>query len=324
MKHLLATYYDVQIEAEIILDQRKGYKSADHTYFIISADNKEVIHMEQAALAYYLAENNYTEMAIPIPTIHGEWILHYQGENYLVLQVNQLKDQNGLSQGKQLAAFHHVGAMYRYEPHEISSYGQWKQLWINKLTIYENKLMQEAEKHPSDYYRFVMDILPYIVGISENAIQYVQETEQEYRFDEVDQGTISFQRFANSMSKPVFWTDELVYDHPARDLAENIRFYFLQNDKNSTERVLSFLHDYQLIRPLSVFSWRLLYARLIFPIHIYDCLKRGFDSQEYDQVYTDLTKLMAQQTVYEERLRDFFTEVAVDPEALQIPVLHWL
>lgn len=325
MKDLLATYYDIHMEEKVVLDQRNGCKSGQYIYFIMSADNKEAIHMEQAALAYYLAENNYAGTAIPIPTIHGDWVANVEGKRYLVLQVTEWRGQNTAAEGKQLADFHQLGSLYRYEPQEISSYGQWKQLWINKMTVYENTIAQDAEKNPSDYYRLVMDIFPYIIGISENAIQYAQETEQEYRFDDADRGTIAFKRYRGSMAKSVIWTDDLVYDHPTRDLAEHIRDKLLQDDGHHVREVTAFLEDYQSVRPLSIFSWRLLYARLIYPIHLYDALERGLFHQDEDhQHYQEMTQLLTKQVMYEQRLGEFFANVALDHEALQIPVLHWV
>src|SRR5699024_7041486 len=103
---------------------------------------------------------------------------------------------------QQLAAFHAIGSTYPFEPKKISSYGKWKELWINKLTVYETKAAQEAKKHPSAYYENVMNMLPYMIGMSENAIQYVQESEQDNRFHEHDQGTICFHRYTGQLLQP--------------------------------------------------------------------------------------------------------------------------
>lgn len=280
--------------------------------------------MEQASLAYYLAENNYPNLAIPIRNKQGDWFLEYQGKRYMVLQLHEQQRVNHSSPGRQLAEFHQLGSMYRYEPKEISSYGQWKHLWIEKLSLFEKNMTQTAMENPCPYHRLVMDVFPYIIGISENAIQYVQETEQEYRFDMVDQGTISFKRYHDNITNSVLWADSLVYDHPARDLAEHIRTYFLQEEIRSNE-INEFLQDYQSVRPLSIFSWRLLYARLIFPIHLYDILERGMMQRtSYDQLYHELKPLLANQQQYEQRLAHFFANLDIDQERLQIPVLHWL
>ncbi|GAB3047672.1 protein kinase family protein [Virgibacillus ainsalahensis] len=323
LRDLLATYYAIQTEDKLTIDGREGYLMDEYVYFTISSDNKEIIHMEQAALAYYLAENQYTHIAVPIPNIHGEWYTAYQSKKYLVVQVQLLQlDDSHISSGALLAEFHQTGTAYAYEPQAISSYGSWRQLWIEKLTAFENKIEEEAKEHPSSYYRLLMDVLPYIIGISENAIQYVQESERDNRFHESDQGTVAFRRYANNLVRPVVWMEDLVYDHPARDLAEHIR-WLIQSDV-SQEEAVAFLEDYRFIRQLSVFSWRLLYARLVFPVHLFDFIERAFSRKDFEQMHMELIDLLDKQADYEEKLRVFFQVLDVGRESQQIPVLHWL
>lgn len=124
-----------------------------------------------------------------------------------------------------------------------------------------------------------MDFMPYLSGISENAIQYMQESEYESRFHETDQGTITFRRYHGQFSRHHLWLTDFAYDHPARDLAEFIRNQLLQTE-DPMDGIQAFLEDYQQVRPLSVFSWRLLYARLLFPIHFFFLMSWNVDSRE--------------------------------------------
>ncbi|WP_373893219.1 hypothetical protein ACUL41_06605 [Virgibacillus natechei] len=323
LRELLATYYAIQTEEKLMLDGKEGYRHGEYVYFTISADNKEIIYMEQAALAYYLVENGYSHLAIPIPNVHGEWFSPHQEKKYIVLQVQYTQAESEFTNGVLLANFHQVGSAYSYEPQAISSYGGWKQLWIDKLTVFETKIEKDAMDHTSNYSRLLMDVLPYIIGISENAIQYIGESEKDYRFHDADQGTIAFRRYAGNLVNPVLWTNDLVYDHPTRDLAEYIRLLMLGN--NDEQDIVTFLNDYQSIRPLSVFSWRLLYARLIFPMHLFDVIGKGFLNQEpADQLHEEMTVLLDKQAIYEEKLRHFFQIADVETDSAHIPVLHWL
>ncbi|MEC5424926.1 hypothetical protein QGM71_15675 [Virgibacillus sp. C22-A2] len=322
LKTMLATYYAIHDGKELVVNGRDGYKYDGYLYFIILMENKEIIYMEQAALAYYLVEKGYPQMAIPIRNINNEWFTIYEGNNYMVIQVQQVKQVNEDTNGKLLADFHQIGTLYNFEPQAISSYGQWKQLWIDKLTAFENKIVEEARENPSDYYRLVMDTLPYLIGISENAIQYIQESERDTRYDGTDQGTIAFKRYTTNLEKPVIWTHDLVYDHPARDIAEYIRFMMLTRENH--DAVVSFMNSYQSVRPLSVFSWRLLYARLVFPIHLFDQIDNGFANPDLEVSYIRLQELLEKQTHYEGKLRNFFEHAGVDRESHRIPVLHWL
>ncbi|WP_174614140.1 hypothetical protein [Virgibacillus ihumii] len=323
MRELLADYYNIHARENIIVNGREGFKQDNFLYFTISADFREIIHMEQAATAYFLVENNYTQVAYPIQNVNGDWFTRYQGNHYLVLKAAFAASGQRKSEGKALADLHLAGLDYPYEPREISSYGQWKQLWIDKLTAFENKIMLDAEEAFDEWSLLLADTLPYIVGISENAIQYMQESEGEKRFAEVDQGTVCLRRYSEKLADGFVWTNDLVYDHPARDLAEHIRHNLLQvNDP--LNKIRDFLNEYQEKRQLSVFSWRLIYARLIFPIHLFDAIERGFSNSEDTQRVREMRDLLERQADYERRLGQFFDEAGVDCERLEIPVLHWL
>src|SRR5699024_3401803 len=177
----LISEYAIDVKNKIILYDKEAYLDESYIYFIIPSHNQEMIYMEQAALSYYLYENNYLHIAYPIPTIQGNWFISDGEGKYMVLKVTQKNHRERISHGYQLAEFHRLGSIYKYEPQKISSYGEWKQLWIDKLTMFESYIYQEAKKQPHTYYQFVMDILPYVIGISENAIQYIAESEVDTR-----------------------------------------------------------------------------------------------------------------------------------------------
>lgn len=323
LKELLATNYGIQVNEKTVWNGMEGFAHDNYFYFTISVDHTEIIHMEQAALAYYLYENKFTQIAIPIPNSEGEWYSKFLNKYYMVFQVEKNISDKGLAHGEELARFHQVGSQYKYEPQSISSYGQWKLLWIEKLNAFEKQIEVDSKDFPNTYYRLLMDVLPYLIGVSENAIQYMQESENESRFHESDQGSISFRRYRGDLKKSVIWTTNLVYDHPTRDLAEYIRSKLLEQE-DPKNVIWDFLNEYQGVRRLSIFSWRLLYARLIYPVNLFDIIQRGFSEQSFENRYIELSDMLERQTIYEKRLGTFFENLEIDSESLEIPVLNWL
>ena len=317
MSEMLRSQYAIQIEGKQFIEEREGYQKERYHYFTIPATNKEMILMEQATLAYFLRENGLYNVAYPIRNINGDWFTNYGNELWMVLVLDDESPRQE-SPGKMLGDIHRIGSSFQYEPKAISSYGLWRKLWEEKLTFFEEELTRQAkEEGASNYLSEVMDILPYIVGISENAIQYLRESEKEQRILQTDQSTVAFARW-NTSEKKIVWTDELVYDHPTRDIAEYIRYAFLQN--KSEAEINQFLNDYQNYQPLSVFAWRLIFARLFYPIHLYDFLEGAFqypNSQALEQ-------LLKHQEVYERRLARFYETVGVDVSDWQIPMISWL
>ncbi|MFD1851215.1 hypothetical protein D8M05_12665 [Oceanobacillus bengalensis] len=324
LSRFLSTYYDIQVEEKIQFDEQEGYLQDNYLYFITSIPDKEIVYMEQATIAYYLKENNYNHLSLPIPNIHGKWFTPLEDKKYIVLKVEAYREDDGITDGQALASFHQIGAAYQYQPKEISSYGNWRKLWIDKLTAFEMKIEEEVKKQPTDYYRLLMDVLPYLIGMSENAIQYARQSETDTRFHEADQGTFCFHRYHNQLKQPILWFDQLVYDHPARDIAEYIRTLLLNNEDD--EEIVAFVRDYQSIHPLSVFSWRLVYSRLIFPSALFDFISRGFMEApvDYNLLHQELIGLLEKQTQYERRLSNFYENLSIDTETLNIPVVNWL
>ncbi|MFD1413476.1 hypothetical protein [Oceanobacillus jeddahense] len=319
MSEMLRSQYAIQVEGKQFIEEREAYQKEHYYYFTIPAGNKEMILMEQATLAYFLKENGLYNVAYPIRNINGEWFTNHANDLWMVLVLEDYSQTlNHETAGKMLGDIHRIGSMFQYEPKTISSYGLWKKLWEEKLTFFEEELTRQAkEEGTSKYLSEVMDILPYIVGISENAIQYLRESEKEQRILQTDQSTVAFARWSTS-EKKIIWADELVYDHPTRDIAEYIRHAFLQN--KSDGEINQFLNDYQNYQPLSVFAWRLIFARLFFPIHLYDFLESGFQYPNFQA----LEQLLKHQEVYERRLARFYETVGVDVSDWRIPMISWL
>ncbi|MFZ3576763.1 hypothetical protein [Virgibacillus sp. DJP39] len=324
MRNLLTTYYGIQTEGTCFLDGAEGYIGNEYIYFIIPAVNNETIHAEQLSLAYYLFENGLNNIAVPVQNINGDWVTLFMGEEYIVTKTQHINQQNRLEHGQYLANFHRIGAGYPYEPQDFSSYGEWKQLWINKLTAFEQKVDQDELMYQSSYHRKLSDLFPYIIGISENAIQYLQETEFDNRFHDGDRGAITFRRYTNQCSRDIIWHGNFIVDHPVRDLAEYIRYCVLYQGDSGRDNVVKFLHVYQREQPLSVFSWRLLYARLLYPVHFFDLMEKGFTSTSHDSLLTSLNDLQQKQLRYEKFMGEFFQLVEVNHDIWKIPVVDWL
>ncbi|MDY0405236.1 hypothetical protein P5G51_007305 [Virgibacillus sp. 179-BFC.A HS] len=284
MEHVFQSEYGISVRQSRSFGERESYTDGTYMYFILPSSGDEAIDMEKATLAYHLQERSFKQIALPIQKLDGSWYITGNEKQYLVTRVLAPSDMIGYSQGKALAQFHRASEGYAFVPHKISSYGQWKQLWVNKLTVFEKQLEKAANKHPGKYYRLVMDIFPYVIGRTENAIQYMHETEADPRYHGGDRGVIAFRRFEKNAFSPVIWFNELVYDHPVRDVAEYMRACFLEQE--NVNEATEFLRDYQAQRNLSIFSMRMLYARLLFPADLLDCLEKGFRTSDEKIIHT--------------------------------------
>lgn len=324
MKEVLAQYLGNFEGNRVTINGYDGYKVKDAYYFIIDASNNEEIHYEQKVISDFLETNGLRNIVSPILSMEGNLFTPRDEHNYIVLQGVPFKELNAQSHARTLATFHQTGARYPYEPKNISSYGKWKELWSNKIDAFGNIYSQQYNERPvTPFQRLFIDTFPYVTGLAENAIQYLQESENDRRYHEGDSGTITFQRYYNHMQEEIIWSPEMVYDHPARDIAEYLRPNLLISDDASFKRIRSFIEGYEQVAPLSVFSYRLIYARLLLPVHLFDFVERGLQKQDSESYYEEYKKMLNNQIYYEAGLKRLYDEIKIDANNLKIPLLDW-
>ena len=126
-----------------------------------------------------------------------------------------------------------------------------------------------------------------------------------------------------AMRNPFDW----VFDHCSRDLAEWTREKYFHNVQTYQPDLQRFYSEYQSIEPLSSFSWRLLYARILFPLHYVECIEDYYSTtREQDQrLLTErLEKYLSDSSEYESFLQQFFQLLEVPVRQYRIPTLDWL
>jgi len=323
VRHILHNDYEIQITGERFQNGHHYYYNDDYHYVTMSTDNKKVIYMEQFALAHFLVDQGFYQTTLPIPNIYGEWFFKYKGQQYVVLKIIQFQTSARQAHGQTLAYFHKLNRSYPYEPKHVSSYGGWYDLWIDKLTMYERHIQDQETVRSHPFYQLLHDVFPYIIGVSENAVQTVRETDNSSQFNESDQGTITFQRYDRHVLNPTIILNDLAYDHLTRDLAEYIRSIFLQGEKDAVKEGKRFLQDYQSVQSLSHFSWRSLYARLVYPIHFFDLIAHSFNTKDLDGCYNKLQTLIDGQPQYEERVQSLYEFINSDYKLGRLPELQW-
>ncbi|WVE36621.1 spore coat protein YutH, partial [Priestia megaterium] len=146
----------------------------------------------------------------------------------------------------------------------------------------------------------------------------------------VDAATICHHRFGQKTwgedhvyKLPADW----VFDHPSRDIAEYIREQYLLTYAVDERHMHQFLSEYEKVNPLSSFSWRLLYARLLFPVHYFEVIEGYYsvqDEREKQKYYEKLEGVLAHSSHYEAFLKRFYQSVGISTSRYHIPELTWI
>ncbi|WP_433959139.1 spore coat putative kinase YutH [Cytobacillus horneckiae] len=335
LRRLLKEKYGIQADEEFRIEQYNACKSQNEVYILVPASHmgeEELVELDQ--IAEHLKLSGDRNIAGFKKTTEGTPYSEWEDARYAVLGNDSLQPRkNGLF-GRKLAKFHFRGRGVSFSVEKTSRIGQWKQLWETRLDQMErvwNDMLFQFDGE-NDFDRLFLESFPYYMGLAENAIQYIVDTE----FDEEplmnDSGTVCHERFLmNSWGEQYYIKNpfDWVFDHATRDLAEWTREKYFSNIKTYEPDLRQFIKEYESITPLSPFSWRLYYARILFPLHYFECVENyyGTSSEQHRNFLKEkLEKYLQQSGDYEKFLGQFF-DLADRPLPIQqwsIPMPEWL
>jgi spore coat protein YutH len=332
LQKLLENQYGIKVEEYVKLDSYDALRGNGWLYLVSKPGSREETDIsELEKIAEHL--RNYGDVHVPIflPSKEGNLITTWEQDKYCVLANRQLQEQQKLRLGRKLAKFHERGRRVPFQIERSSRIGQWKGLWEKRLEqmekVWNGLLFQTPE---DEFERMFVESFPYYIGLTENAIQYLVDTEIDDDPQETDGGTVCHERFSKKswggnylIKNPFDW----VFDHRSRDLAEWTRERYFRNIQTYDQELKQFFREYQSIAPLSSFSWRLLYSRLLFPLHYFDCVENYYitrSEQEKKIMEEHLGKILRQSTEYERFLGGFFQLAGAPIKRLNLPQLEWL
>nr|WP_276561712.1 spore coat protein YutH [Bacillus sonorensis] len=306
------------------------FQTPNSMFLIIPVSHFSESELEELYyMSQYLQEQRDPYVPAFLFTKDGDLTFEENGAAYVLLQAAPRFTNRSVPFGAELAEFHQKGRGYPYEVKETTRIGQWKELWGKRLDQLEQFWIQKSQSPQLQPFekRFI-ESFPYYLGLTENAIQYLADTELDDQPQSVDSGTICQQRLTCETWKqeplikvPVEW----VLDHAARDLAEYARSVFQQ--KQDVDEVALFLQQYEQVSPLSSFSKRLMYSRLLFPLHYFETVEGYYISPESEQhVYENkLDHILSQASAYERFLSGFQEMAAMRSGGnVSMPPVNWL
>ncbi|MFZ3590653.1 spore coat putative kinase YutH [Bacillus sp. DJP31] len=333
MKEHLQTLFNLKAEPNGTFRSYEKYKSRNVTYLVVPVshlDTDEVEEMTQLG-EFYLQKGDHHVASI-VKNKRGEIINKADDLLFVLLkcpyETNIMVRQQSL--GVELAKFHKRGKRMSFPLQHLVRIGQWKSLWEKRLDQMEQFWLMKVRNHPSETFeRLFVESFPYYVGLTENAIQYLVDTEMDDQPGEIDAGTVCHHRFnpecwqfEQFIKLPTDW----VYDHPSRDLVEWVRSSYW-GQQRSGESYLQLVNEYETISPLSTFSWRLFYSRLQFPVHYFECIEAYYKTNDEEQKMIrqdELQQMLKRSSDFEKLLREVHFIIGYRTKRTNIPKINWL
>ena len=329
---MLNEKFDLHEGHEFDVEKYRAFKQKNALYLIMAVNgrgNQEISELEK--ISTQLQTFGDREVPTLLPAKDGEKVVEWEENLYSLLKYRELKKFETIKMGRKLARFHLRGKYMPFQVVNVNRVGLWKQLWERRLdqmeSFWNGKLFYEPE---NEFEKMFFDSFPYYMGLAENAIQYLTDTELDEKPTEIDNGTVCHERFIKTtwgrshlIKNPFDW----VFDHCSRDLADWIRERYLYNPQTYLPEIQRFLAEYQQVTRLSPFAWRLTYARLLFPLHYFECIENYYitNSEQQKLALEDrLQKYLKQTEEHEQFLGRFYQLMEAPIRAYRLPVINWL
>ncbi|MDZ5472122.1 spore coat protein YutH [Bacillus sp. 31A1R] len=332
LQELLQKKYGIKVADEFRIESYEACKTDQELYLLVpigGMEREDLFELEQ--MVNHLIQYGDRHVSQFKKTEEGEPVIEWKDGRYIVLVNKSFDSPTNRNIGRKLSKFHYRGRLLNVRMNRLSRIGQWKVLWEKRLDqmekVWTDLLQKETE---TEFDRMFLESFPYYMGLTENAIQYLTDTEFDDEPAPVDSGTVCHVRFgSHSWGKQYFVKNpfDWVFDHCSRDLAEWTRERYFRNIQTYEPDVKHFLADYQSVIRLSPFSWRLLYARLMFPLHFFDCVENYYITNSEQQRYTlqdQFQKYLDQTREHEKFLGNFYQLAEVPVRSFGIPELEWL
>lgn len=332
IEDILYENYGIHVEREEPYGRFPSFLSESVLYTIIPLAKLEQEELtERLKMSEHLIQQGDRYVSSFVLANHQSYISETEGQMFLLLANNVLAKGRDLHLGRKLAKFH-VRARSITDPiKKCSRIGNWKTLWEQRIDQLEKMWGEKLHAHPNNKFeKLFVETFPYYMALGENAIQYLVDTEIDEKPEAVDAGTICYERFTNDtwrgkvcIKNPFDW----IFDHGSRDIAEWCRQNYFNKLQTYQPGMQQFFIDYQTISPLSAFSARLLYARLIFPIHYFETVEEYYSDPSEARSFAledQMTMYTEKSVSYEEFLRSFYDLARMPVKQMKIPLLTWV
>lgn len=304
MKETLEYYYGLDIESIEELDGKYHFKIENQDYFFVFY-NRGIEELEDIINV----SNEMVKKGINVHKIlinRNNSFLTKVGEyNYILFAVSNLNEEYDIFDmvkiSEKLVLNNNKSNLYR---------NNWGTLWSEKIDYFEYQVRElSIEKD------VVKNSFSYYVGMAENAISYVNNTNMKYGGDAyrivLSHRRVFYPNYKLNYLNPL----SFVFDLEVRDIAEYLKAMFFKKDISFC---LDELSSYLKIRHLSLYEYQMLYARLLYPTYYFDVYE-GVMNKNGDE--EQLVNIIKKCDSYEEFLKKAYLEIS---KYAKIDKIEWI
>lgn len=304
MKETLEYYYGLDIESIEELDGKYHFKIENQDYFFVFY-NRGIEELEDIINV----SNEMVKKGINVHKIlinRNNSFLTKVGEyNYILFAVSNLNEEYDIFDmvkiSEKLVLNNNKSNLYR---------NNWGTLWSEKIDYFEYQVRElSIEKD------VVKNSFSYYVGMAENAISYVNNTNMKYGGDAyrivLSHRRVFYPNYKLNYLNPL----SFVFDLEVRDIAEYLKAMFFKKDISFC---LDELSSYLKIRHFSLYEYQMLYARLLYPTYYFDVYESVMNKNGDEE---QLVNIIKKCDSYEEFLKKAYLEIS---KYAKIDKIEWI
>ena len=304
MKETLEYYYNLDIDNLEELDGKYHFKIENQDFFFVFYNRglEELEDIIGVCNEMFLKGINVHEV---IRNRDNSFLTKVNEYNYILFKVNNLSEEYDIFDMVNISnklVLNNKSSLYR---------NNWSSLWSDKIDFFEYQVRElGVEKN------VVKSSFSYYVGLSENAISYVNNAILKY-------GGVSSGRIVLSHRR-VFYPNyklnymnplSFVFDLEVRDVAEYLKSMFFKKD---IEYCLDELKSYLSIRKLNIYEYHMFYARLLYPSYYFDVYDSVMNKNVNEE---ELVKIVKRSNDYEKFLKITYLEIS---KYVRLDKIDWI
>ena len=304
MKETLEYYYGLDIESIEELDGKYHFKIENQDYFFVFY-NRGIEELEDIINV----SNEMVKKGINVHKIlinkNNSFLTKVGEYNYILFAVSNLNEEYDIFDmvkiSEKLVLNNNKSNLYR---------NNWGTLWSEKIDYFEYQVRElSIEKD------VVKNSFSYYVGMAENAISYVNNTNMKYGGDAyrivLSHRRVFYPNYKLNYLNPL----SFVFDLEVRDIAEYLKAMFFKKDISFC---LDELSSYLKIRHLSLYEYQMLYARLLYPTYYFDVYESVMNKNGDEE---ELVNIIKKCDSYEEFLKKAYLEIS---KYAKIDKIEWI
>ena len=225
----------------------------------------------------------------------GEVLTKVDNYNYILLAISNANEQYDVIDIRQMNQKLTLGTdkskLYR---------NNWGLLWSKKIDYFEYQIRElGSEKYT------ILESFSYYIGLAENAISYVNKVNANYQKSFYDKIVLAHRRIFYPNIKLNYLNPlSFIFDLEVRDIAEYLKaLFFSESELDALEELALYLRT----TPLTLYSYEMLYARLLYPSYYFDIYEEIMNKEKDEKA---LIPIITKVNDYEQFLKKAYLEIS--------------